>query len=113
MYSGDVACYGLELLTGMLFYLCRLEKYVNMNFTGFHKILKKHDKRLPNPCRAFYTARLHNQSWVRGDFSDVLVVMSRVYSSLRGDQEHEAVQDERQVRRGTYRTMFLHRSIRN
>jgi SPX domain protein involved in polyphosphate accumulation len=83
-----------------------------MNFTGFHKILKKHDKRLPNPCRAFYTARLHNQSWVRGDFSDVLVVMSRVYSSLRGDQEHEAVQDERQVRRGTYRTMFLHRSIR-
>eukprot|EP01031_Cornospumella_fuschlensis_P036887 gene36887-44750_t len=41
----------------------RLEKYVNLNFTGFHKILKKHDRRLPNPCRAFYTARLHDQSW--------------------------------------------------
>lgn len=34
----------------------RLEKYVNLNFMGFIKILKKHDKRLPNPCRAFYIA---------------------------------------------------------
>jgi SPX domain protein involved in polyphosphate accumulation len=22
----------------------RLEKYVNLNYTGFHKILKKHDR---------------------------------------------------------------------
>ena len=39
----------------------QLEKYVNLNFTGFHKILKKHDRHLPNPCKAFYTARLHDQ----------------------------------------------------
>ena len=32
----------------------RLEKYVNLNFMGFHKILKKHDRHIPhNPCRAF------------------------------------------------------------
>ncbi len=74
----------------------KLEKYVNLNFMGFHKILKKHDKRLPNPCRAFYTARLHDQSWVRGDYSDVLVSMSRVYSKLRGDEEHEAKETEKQ-----------------
>lgn len=77
--------------------LCRLEKYVNLNFTGFHKILKKHDKRLPNPCRAFYTSRLHDQSWVRGDYSDVIVAMSRVYSALRGDEELEANDAENQV----------------
>lgn len=76
----------------------RLEKYVNLNFTGFHKILKKHDRRLPNPCKGFYTARLHDQSWVRGDYSDVIVSMSRVYSSLRGDQEFAANDDEKQVR---------------
>ena len=63
----------------------QLEKYVNLNFTGFHKILKKHDRHLPNPCRAFYTARLHDQSWVRGDHSDVLVIMSRIYEVIRGD----------------------------
>lgn len=76
---------------------CRLEKFVNLNFTGFHKILKKHDRRLPNPCKAFYTARLHGQSWVRGDYSDVIVAMSRVYSALRGDEEVAAKEDERQV----------------
>ena len=38
-----------------------LEKYVNLNFTGFRKIMKKHDKNLPNPCSALYLGRLHNQ----------------------------------------------------
>ena len=75
----------------------KLEKYVNINFTGFHKILKKHDRRLPNPCKAFYIARLHEQSWVRGDFSDVIVTMSRIYSTIRGDISAAPNQDEKQV----------------
>lgn len=66
-----------------------LEKYVNLNFTGFHKILKKHDRWLPNPCKAFYLTRLHDQSWVRGDYSDVIVSMSRAYSALRRDEKVE------------------------
>lgn len=74
-----------------------LEKYVNLNFMGFHKILKKHDRRLPNPCKEFYMARLHDQSWVRGDFSDIMVTMSRVYSKLRGDEAKEAEETEKQV----------------
>lgn len=69
---------------------------MNLNFTGFHKILKKHDRRLPNPCRTFYLGRLHNQSWVRGDYSDVIVTMSRVYSAIRGDEEIEAKESEKQ-----------------
>lgn len=73
-----------------------LEKYVNLNFTGFHKILKKHDKRLPNPCKAFYIARLHEQSWVRGDYSDVIVTMSGIYSILRGDKSMKAQETEKQ-----------------
>ncbi|CAM9151086.1 unnamed protein product [Chrysoparadoxa australica] len=62
-----------------------------MNFTGFYKILKKHDKGLPHspPCKAFYMSRLHSQSWVRGDYSDVLVTLSRVHGQLRGDEEVE------------------------
>jgi SPX domain protein involved in polyphosphate accumulation len=75
----------------------KLEKYVNLNVTGFHKILKKHDRRLPNPCKAFYTRRLHDQSWVRGDYSDVIVAMSRVYSILRHDEQVEEVESEKQV----------------
>lgn len=68
-----------------------LEKYVNLNYMGFHKILKKHDKRLPHtPCRQFYTAHLHNQPWVQGTYSDLMVILSNVYSQLRGDKLAEA-----------------------
>ena len=74
----------------------RLEKYVNLNFMGFHKILKKHDRRLPNPCKAFYVGRLYEQSWVRGDFSDVFVKISQLYSTLRGDDDSRAEESSRQ-----------------
>jgi SPX domain protein involved in polyphosphate accumulation/uncharacterized membrane protein YidH (DUF202 family) len=67
----------------------KLEKYVNLNFSGFHKILKKHDRWLPNPCKAFYLTRLHDQRWVRGDYSDIIVSMSDIYSVLRGDEKVE------------------------
>ena len=74
----------------------QLEKYVNLNFMGFHKILKKHDRRLPNPCKAFYVGRLYDQSWVRGDFSDVFVKVSRLYSLIRGDDDAPAAESSRQ-----------------
>lgn len=64
----------------------RVEKYVNLNFMGFHKILKKHDKNLPNnPCKAFYVGRMHGQAWVRGDYSDLVVRLSQIYAKLRDD----------------------------
>ena len=35
----------------------KLEKFVNLNLLGFHKILKKHDKNLSVPCQRFYMTR--------------------------------------------------------
>ena len=57
--------------------------------SGCRKILKKHDKNLPNPCSAFYIGRLHQQGWVRGDYSDIIVNISRIYSLIRGDASKE------------------------
>jgi hypothetical protein len=74
---------------------------------GFHKILKKHDKRLPNPCRSFYIARLHEQSWIRGDYSDIIVSMSRVYSKLRGDEVLEEKDNAKQVSKPFYLFVFF------
>jgi SPX domain protein involved in polyphosphate accumulation len=75
----------------------RLEKYVNINFMGFHKILKKHDKNLPAmPCKAFYVNRLHAQAWVRGDYSDVVVRLSNIYAALRQDRVAEENKDAAQ-----------------
>lgn len=74
-----------------------LEKYVNINFMGFHKILKKHDKYCPsNPCKTFYVNRMHSQAWVRGDYSDVVVRLSTVYAALRNDQVVEESADASQ-----------------
>ena len=55
---------------------------------GVHKILKKHDKCVPElPVRAVYLARLHRAPWVQGNYSDVLVHLSRVHALLRGDSD--------------------------
>lgn len=65
----------------------QLEKYVNLNYMGFHKILKKHDKQLPlSPCRQFYISHLHNQPWVQGSYADLLVTLGHVYAEIRGDE---------------------------
>jgi len=74
-----------------------LEKYVNINFMGFHKILKKHDKNSPqHQCKQFYINRMHNQAWVRGDYSDVVVRLSSIYSALRDDHAAEENKDASQ-----------------
>lgn len=65
---------------------------------AFHKILKKHDKMLPHaPCRQFYVAHLHQQPWVQGNYSDLLVQLSNVYSKLRGDTSGVQNDDSAQV----------------
>mmetsp|Transcript_16483 Transcript_16483/g.28259 ORF Transcript_16483/g.28259 Transcript_16483/m.28259 type:complete len:740 (-) Transcript_16483:558-2777(-) len=74
-----------------------LEKFVNLNYMGFHKILKKHDKCLPHaPCRQFYISHLHQQPWVQGNYSDLLVALSNVHSKLRGDAVGEKNEDAAQ-----------------
>lgn len=75
-----------------------LEKYVNVNYLGFHKVLKKHDKNVPHaPCRQFYLAHLHQQPWTQGTYSDLLVRLSDVYSKIRGDTSGEKNEDAAQV----------------
>jgi len=80
----------------------RLEKYVNINFMGCHKILKKHDKNLPNfPCKIFYVSRIHAQAWVRGDYSDLVVRLSHIYAGLRDDHVADENNDQQSFLRQT------------
>lgn len=68
----------------------RIEKFANLNFLATHKILKKHDKNLPIPCRRFYITRLHDQRWVKHDYSKLFVRLSKMHAKLRGDTNNEA-----------------------
>ena len=64
----------------------KLESYANLNFMAIHKILKKHDKKLPQtPCRQLYISRLQQQRWVKQDYSKIFVHLSKIHSTLRGD----------------------------
>lgn len=61
-------------------------RYVNTNYLGLHKILKKHDKNIPNAaCRQFYLTQLHREPWLAGGYGDVLTKLSAIFSQLRGD----------------------------
>lgn len=48
------------------------------------------------PCRQFYISHLHQQPWVQGTYSDVLVQLSNVYSGLRGDASGTKNEDSAQ-----------------
>ncbi|GAX81475.1 hypothetical protein CEUSTIGMA_g8904.t1 [Chlamydomonas eustigma] len=61
----------------------QLEKYCNLNYAGLQKILKKHDKLLPEaPCYHFYKTHISSQPWVQGDHQDIQMSLSRVFSEL-------------------------------
>lgn len=75
----------LKKATSVGAFFLKLEKFVNINYMGVHKILKKHDKMLPVPCRRYYITRLHNQQWVKKDHSKIFVRLGQIHSSLRGD----------------------------
>lgn len=49
------------------------------------------------PCRQFYIAHLHQQPWVQGNYSGLLVQLSSIYSELRGDSSGVKNEDAAQV----------------
>ncbi|KXS16853.1 SPX-domain-containing protein [Gonapodya prolifera JEL478] len=58
----------------------RLGRYGRLNYTGFMKILKKHDKRGLYRISPTFVLRLEATSWFRDDLRDELVDLSRCYS---------------------------------
>ena len=95
----------LNLILRRLIYLAIIRLSINIFFPKisylyfliYHFLYFRICRHLPNPCKAFYTARLHDQSWVRGDYSDVMVTMSRVYEVIRGDEKVVSNDNEKQV----------------
>jgi len=74
-----------------------LEKFVNLNYQAFEKLLKNHDKLMSaTPCHQFYMTKLRNQEWIRNDFSDIFVALSDCHSLLRQDDSGKANEDAKQ-----------------
>lgn len=72
---------------------------MNINYLGLHKILKKHDKNIPDMrVHAFYANWIHREKWLSGDYSEELVMLSNVFSKIRGDTTGVKNEDSAQVR---------------
>lgn len=57
-----------------MYWPCTAHRFVNLNYAALQKILKKHDKMLPNvPCFTFYMSHISSQPWVRGEHQDLQV----------------------------------------
>jgi SPX domain protein involved in polyphosphate accumulation len=65
--------------------LQQFEDYINLNYLGFSKILKKHDKRSSCPFRMPYLLKIQNQTFVEGKMAHIIKTISDMNASIHGE----------------------------
>ncbi|KAI2473677.1 SPX-domain-containing protein [Annulohypoxylon bovei var. microspora] len=60
-----------------------LAKYVQLNYTGFYKIIKKHDKMTNWHLRPSFDTALKNKPFYNEDFDAEVVKLSNMYNNVR------------------------------
>ncbi|EPS35620.1 hypothetical protein H072_10997 [Dactylellina haptotyla CBS 200.50] len=60
-----------------------LAKYVQLNYTGFQKIVKKHDKQTGWILRPVFAARLNAKPFFKDNYDAFVVNLSRLYDLVR------------------------------
>ncbi|KAK6340511.1 vacuolar transporter chaperone [Orbilia brochopaga] len=60
-----------------------LAKYVQLNYTGFQKIVKKHDKQTGWILRPVFAARLNAKPFFKDNYDAFIVNLSRLYDLVR------------------------------
>ncbi|MCJ1353931.1 MAG: vacuolar transporter chaperone [Icmadophila ericetorum] len=60
-----------------------LAKYTQLNYTGFQKIVKKHDKQTPNPLKPAFQVRLTLKPFYADSYDTLVVRISKLYDVVR------------------------------
>ncbi|KAA8912323.1 VTC domain-containing protein [Sphaerosporella brunnea] len=60
-----------------------LAKFTQLNYTGFQKIIKKHDKQTGWTLRPVFSARLNAKPFFRHNYDGFIVKLSRLYDLVR------------------------------
>nr|OQO17666.1 hypothetical protein B0A51_15603 [Rachicladosporium sp. CCFEE 5018] len=60
-----------------------LAKFTQLNYTGFQKIIKKHDKQTNWHLKPVFAARLKARPFFKDDYDGTIVVLSRLYDKVR------------------------------
>ncbi|EME42354.1 hypothetical protein DOTSEDRAFT_89772 [Dothistroma septosporum NZE10] len=60
-----------------------LAKFTQLNYTGFQKIIKKHDKATKWHLKPVFAARLNARPFFRDDYDETVVNLSKLYDQVR------------------------------
>jgi SPX domain protein involved in polyphosphate accumulation len=60
-----------------------LAKFTQLNYTGFQKIIKKHDKQTHWHLRPVFAARLNARPFFKDDYDGTVVNLSKLYDNVR------------------------------
>jgi SPX domain protein involved in polyphosphate accumulation len=64
-----------------------LAKYARLNYTGFIKITKKHDKHTPFSSKAMFMAKMNENPFYRENFDALILKLSKLYDFVRNGGE--------------------------
>ena len=68
-----------------------LSRYMRLNYSGFIKILKKHDKHTSYKSKPMFMVHLENKPFYKEDFDKLIIRMSRLYELARTGGKQEKV----------------------
>jgi len=60
-----------------------LAKFTQLNYTGFQKIIKKHDKMTHWHLKPVFAARLNARPFFKDDYDETVIKLSRLYDQVR------------------------------
>ncbi|KAK3052770.1 vacuolar transporter chaperone [Extremus antarcticus] len=60
-----------------------LAKFTQLNYTGFQKIIKKHDKMTHWHLKPVFAARLNARPFFRDDYDETVINLSKLYDQVR------------------------------
>ncbi|KAI5970549.1 VTC4 [Candida margitis] len=60
-----------------------LAKFARLNYTGFQKIIKKHDKTTGYHLKPVFQARLNSQAFYKDNYDNLIVKLSKLYDLVR------------------------------
>lgn len=60
-----------------------LAKFTRLNYTGFQKIIKKHDKSTKFPLKPIWQVRLNAKPFYKDNYDDLIVKLSKLYNLVR------------------------------
>ncbi|KAL7751569.1 hypothetical protein RI367_003033 [Sorochytrium milnesiophthora] len=67
-----------------------LAKFSRLNYTGFIKILKKHDKRTKFILKPTFMLRLNEKPFYRENFAELIIKLSKLYDVIRNGGQTES-----------------------